>query len=104
MLQEGQEIKALASTPGLIVPVLAVGAGGGPFTFGTMSQATATGVRSVLLTGVGHYAAMEAPDELAKAILDFIGSIDAVWFYFWDKFPNYFHLTIACGDITGELC
>ncbi|MGA2161473.1 MAG: alpha/beta hydrolase [Methanoregula sp.] len=77
MLQEGHEIKTLADTHGLTVPVLAVGAGGGPFTLGTMSQATATEVSSVLLGGVGHYAAMEAPDELAKAILDFVGSVDA---------------------------
>ena len=77
MLQEGQEIKILAGTLSLTVPVLAVGAGGGPFTLGTMSQAAATKVRSVLLDGVGHYVAMEAPDELAKAILDFIGSVDS---------------------------
>jgi len=31
----------------------------------------------VLIEGVGHYVAMEAPDRLAKAILDFIGSVDA---------------------------
>ena len=77
MLQEGHEIQALAATPGLTVPVLAVGAGGGSFTLGTMSQATATEVRSVLLDGVGHYVAMEAPDKLAEAILDFVGSVDA---------------------------
>jgi pimeloyl-ACP methyl ester carboxylesterase len=77
MLREGPEIKALADTHKLTVPVLAVGAGGGPFTLDTMSQAARTGVRSVSLDGVGHYAAMEAPDELAKAILDFVGSIDA---------------------------
>ncbi|MFA6332185.1 MAG: alpha/beta hydrolase [Methanoregula sp.] len=77
MLQEGHEIRTLAGTHGLTVPVLAVGAGGGSFTLGTMSQATATKVSSVLLNGVGHYAAMEAPDELAKAILDFVGSVDA---------------------------
>jgi len=76
MLQEGPEIKTLAGTPGLTVPVLAVGAGGGPFTLGTMSRAAATKVSSVLLSGVGHYAAMEAPDNLAKAILDFVGSVD----------------------------
>jgi pimeloyl-ACP methyl ester carboxylesterase len=76
MLQEGPQIKALAETHGLTVPVLAVGAGGGPFTFSTMSQATATEVRSVLLDGVGHYVAMEAPNELAKVILDFVGSVD----------------------------
>lgn len=76
MLQEGHEIQALADTPGLAVPVLAVGAGGGSFTLGTMSQA-ATEVRSVLLDGVGHYAALEAPNELAQALLDFVGSVDA---------------------------
>src|SRR6266568_741347 len=77
MLQEGPEIKALAETHGLTVPVLAVGAGGGPFTAGTMSQAAPGEVSSVSLDGVGHYAAMEAPDELAKAILGFAGSVDA---------------------------
>src|SRR6202041_472202 len=39
MLKEGAEIKALADQPGLNVPVLAVGAGGGPLTFATMSKA-----------------------------------------------------------------
>ena len=77
MLREGPEIKALAQTPGLTVPVLAVGAGGGSFTAGTMSGAAAAGVSSVSLDGVGHYAAMEAPDELAKAILHFAASVDA---------------------------
>jgi pimeloyl-ACP methyl ester carboxylesterase len=75
MLKEGAEIKALAEKPGLTVPVLAVGAGGGPFTVNTVSQAARTDVRSVLLEGVGHYAAMEAPEKLAKALLEFIGSI-----------------------------
>jgi pimeloyl-ACP methyl ester carboxylesterase len=77
MLQEGPEIKALAETHGLTVPVLAVGAGGGPFTAGTMSQAAPGEVSSVSLDGVGHYAAMEAPGELAKAILDFTASVEA---------------------------
>src|ERR1700734_3211475 len=49
MLKEGPEIKALAETLGLKAPVLAVGAGGGPFTSGTMSQAVAREVRSVIL-------------------------------------------------------
>jgi pimeloyl-ACP methyl ester carboxylesterase len=77
MLQEGPEIRTLAQTHGLTMPVLAVGAGAGPFTAGTMSQAAPGEVRSVSLDGVGHYAAMEAPGELAKAILGFTGSIDA---------------------------
>src|SRR3984893_11219297 len=77
MLREGSEIKTLAETRGLSVPVLAVGAGGGPFTAGTMSQATSTDISSVSLDGVGHYAALEAPQELAKAVLGFVESIDA---------------------------
>jgi pimeloyl-ACP methyl ester carboxylesterase len=77
MLREGPELKALAESPGLTVPVLAVGAGGGPFTAGTMSQAASSGISSVQLDGVGHYAAMEAPEELAKAVLGFVDGIDA---------------------------
>ena len=77
MLREGPELKALAESPGLTVPVLAVGAGGGSFTAGTMSQAASSGISSVQLDGVGHYAAMEAPEELAKAVLGFVDGIDA---------------------------
>lgn len=77
MLQEGPDIRALAKTPGLTVPVLAVGAGGGPFTADTMSQAAPGEVSSVSLDGVGHYAAMEAPGDLAKALLGFAASVDA---------------------------
>jgi pimeloyl-ACP methyl ester carboxylesterase len=77
MLKEGAEIKALADQPGLNVPVLAVGAGGGPFTIATMSKAARTEVRSVQLDGVGHYVAMEAPEKLSKALLEFIGSVEA---------------------------
>jgi pimeloyl-ACP methyl ester carboxylesterase len=78
MLSEGSEIKALADTPGLTVPVLAVGAGGGSFTAATMTRAAAaTEVSSVSLDGVGHYVAMEAPEELAKAVLEFVGNVDA---------------------------
>jgi pimeloyl-ACP methyl ester carboxylesterase len=61
----------------LAVPVLAVGAGGGAFTARTISQASSSRISSARLDGVGHYAAMEAPEELAKAVLDFIDGIDA---------------------------
>jgi pimeloyl-ACP methyl ester carboxylesterase len=78
MLREGPEIRNLAESPGLHLPVLAVGAGGGPFTAATMSQAASTAIRSVQLDGVGHYAAMEAPEELAEAILTFVHGVDKV--------------------------
>jgi pimeloyl-ACP methyl ester carboxylesterase len=78
MLRDGPEIKALAETPGLTAPVLAVGAGGSSFTATTLTQAAPrTQVSTASLDGVGHYAAMEAPAELAKAILEFTGRIDA---------------------------
>lgn len=77
MLTEGDGIKALAETNPLTMPVLAVGAGGGPFTEATVSQVTAGRVESVQLDGVGHYAALEAPAALAKAILDFVENVDA---------------------------
>ena len=74
MLREGPELQALARDPGLRVPVLAVGAGGGPFTAGVMTGAAAAPIRSVQLEGVGHYVALEAPEELAKALLSFIAA------------------------------
>src|ERR1700678_638456 len=72
MLREAPTARALAESPGLTVPVLAVGAGGGPFTAGTMSQAASARISSVQLDGVGHYAAMESPRELADAALGFV--------------------------------
>jgi pimeloyl-ACP methyl ester carboxylesterase len=77
MLREGAEIRSLAEAPGLRVPVLSVGAGGGAFTAGTMSQVTSAEISTASLDGVGHYAAMEAPEELAKAILGFTAGVDA---------------------------
>lgn len=76
MLVEGDDITALARTRPLTMPVLAVGAAGGPFTFATVSQVSAGEVVSVQLDGVGHYVAMEAPDELATAIGDFAAAVD----------------------------
>jgi pimeloyl-ACP methyl ester carboxylesterase len=76
-LREGADIRALAAEHPLNVPVLAVGAGGGDFTSATFTQVAAGGVRSVRLDGVGHYAAQEAPAELATAVLDFLHDVDA---------------------------
>jgi pimeloyl-ACP methyl ester carboxylesterase len=69
MLREGDEIRELATRP-LSMPVLAVGGGSGEFTPSTMRQ-VATNVTAVSLDGIGHYAAMEAPDRLADALLRF---------------------------------
>lgn len=77
MLKEGEEIKALATNKPLSIPVLAIGAGGGPFTFDTLSKAVGPAIKSVSLEGVGHYVALEAPEQLAKALLDFIENNEA---------------------------
>ena len=75
MLVEGDEIRDLASQK-LGMPVLAVGGGSGEFTPATMRQ-VATDVTAVSLDGIGHYAAMEAPDRLADALLSFYRDVDS---------------------------
>ncbi len=57
--------------------MLAVDAGGNPFTVTTLGQVSSGPVKSVVLDGVGHYAALEDPDRLAAALLDFTGAVDA---------------------------
>src|ERR1700691_6467804 len=74
MLQEGDEIATLVAGHKLSIPVLAIGAGGGELTFATMTQVSSDLVRSVALEGVGHYAALEAPDKVADALLDFMST------------------------------
>jgi pimeloyl-ACP methyl ester carboxylesterase len=75
MLKEGDEIRRLA-TEKLGLPVLAVGGRSGEFTPATMRQ-VAKDVSAVSLRGIGHYAAMEAPDQLADALLTFYKQIDS---------------------------
>src|SRR5450755_4620773 len=76
MLNEGEEFKQIVAQSKLQMPVLAVGAGSGDFPHHTMTL-VAEHVRAATLDGVGHYAAMEAPEALAQALLDFYRSIDA---------------------------
>jgi pimeloyl-ACP methyl ester carboxylesterase len=73
MLAEADQIRELAS-PKLRMPVLAIGGGSGEFTAATIRQ-VATDVTTVSLDGIGHYAAMEAPDRLAEALLSFYRNV-----------------------------
>ena len=75
MLREGDEIRELA-TRKLGMPVLAVGGGSGEFTPATLRQ-VAIDVNAVSLDGIGHYAAMEAPQRLADALLSFYEKVDS---------------------------
>lgn len=77
MLKEGDEIVTLAQAGRLTAPVLAIGAGGGGFTAHTMTSAAAgRPVKSVKLEGVGHYAALEAPQAVARALVEFLREVD----------------------------
>lgn len=74
ILSEGEALKAIAAEQALRMPVLAIGAGGGPLTADTLSQVSAREVQSVLVEGAGHYVALEAPEVLAQALIDFIAA------------------------------
>jgi pimeloyl-ACP methyl ester carboxylesterase len=76
MLNEGEEIKQIVAEHRLTMPVLAVGAGTGPFTYGTMAQ-VAQNVTEANLDGIGHLAAIEDPDALAQTLLGFYRTLDA---------------------------
>jgi pimeloyl-ACP methyl ester carboxylesterase len=77
MLTDGDEIRALASAAPLRMPVLAVGAFGGPFTASGLQQVSAREISATELPDVGHYVAQQAPDQLAPALLQFIDKIDS---------------------------
>lgn len=68
MLTEGDELRALATTP-LTVPLVAVGSRGGDFTHSSFSAVTSQPVRAMHLDGVGHYVAQEVPQRLAEILL-----------------------------------
>ena len=74
LLTEAEEMRALAARK-LELPVLAVGGGSGEFTASAMRQ-VATDVTSVMLDGIGHYVAMEAPERLADELLAFHRTVD----------------------------
>jgi pimeloyl-ACP methyl ester carboxylesterase len=73
MLTEGADFQARAGSP-LSVPALAVGGFGGSFTAMTLQHVVSGPVTTVEFDGVGHYVALEAPERLGAAILDFIGT------------------------------
>ncbi len=77
VLTEGEELRELAAAHPLTVPALAVGGSGGPFTAATLGHVVRGRVASVLLDGVGHHVALEAPEELAAAVLGFTREVDA---------------------------
>ena len=75
-LDEGEEIRQIVESGKLIMPVLSVAAGTGPFTHRTM-HAVAETVTEADLTGIGHLAALEDPTGLAETLLGFYRALDA---------------------------
>jgi pimeloyl-ACP methyl ester carboxylesterase len=76
MLKEGEEIKQIVAQQQLTMPVLAVGAGTGQFTYDTMAQ-VAQNVTEAKLDGIGHLAAIEDPETIAQTLLGFYRTLDA---------------------------
>jgi len=76
MLTEGEEIKKIVAQQQLTMPILAVGAGTGQFTYDTMSQ-VAQNVTEAKLDGIGHLAAIEDRETLAQILLGFYRTLDA---------------------------
>jgi pimeloyl-ACP methyl ester carboxylesterase len=68
--------RALAESHPLAVPVLTVDAVSAPFTETTFRQVSGDDVTAVVLEGVGHLVAQEAPEALAAALLEFTGRVD----------------------------
>jgi pimeloyl-ACP methyl ester carboxylesterase len=76
ILREGEEIKQIVAQQQLTMPILAVGAGTGQFTFATMAQ-VAQNVTDAKLDGVGHLVAIEDPEALAQTLLGFYQTLNA---------------------------
>lgn len=74
LLTEGAELRALAARK-LAMPVLAVAGRSRDFTPSTLRQ-IAENVTTTRIEDIGHYVAMEAPDQLATALHTFYADVD----------------------------
>ncbi|WP_232240661.1 alpha/beta fold hydrolase [Kutzneria sp. 744] len=74
LLSEGDELRTLAARK-LDMPVLAVAGRSADFTPATLRQ-VATKVTAAHIEKIGHYVAMEAPEQLATALRSFYADID----------------------------
>jgi len=70
MLAEGDELRALARSAPLRMPVTTVGSSGGGFTHESFRAVAGRPVTDVRLDGVGHYVAQEAPQRLADVLVE----------------------------------
>ncbi|WP_243061960.1 alpha/beta fold hydrolase [Humibacter sp. RRB41] len=70
MLTEGDELRALAQSVPLRMPVTTIGSRGGGFTHAAFRSVATQEPTAVQLDGVGHYVAQEAPAALADVLLE----------------------------------
>lgn len=75
-LTEGAAITALVAARRLTLPTLAIGHGNSDFTLKSISNAHSGGIVARNIQHAGHYIAMEAPEELANAQLEFISRVN----------------------------
>lgn len=71
MLREGDAMKAIAKETPITAPTMAIDRHGSDFTRRTLEAVHSGAVERRTIDGVGHYVAMEAPEELSEALLDF---------------------------------
>lgn len=72
LLKEGDDLKTLAESAPLKLPVLAVDHKGSDFTYQSFSAVHEGEIKHSTIDGVGHYIALEAPKQLADAIIEFV--------------------------------
>lgn len=75
ILSEGGEFQTFAEQKKLTIPALAIGGFGGGFTAMTLDHVIDGDVASVVLDGVGHHVALEAPEKMADAITAFLADL-----------------------------
>jgi pimeloyl-ACP methyl ester carboxylesterase len=76
LFTDGGDLRAIAATSPLTVPVLAIDGPNKPFTEMTLRQ-VASEVTAVHIDGVGHLVAQQAPAAFAAAIEEFTARVDA---------------------------
>lgn len=70
MLTEGEELRTLAQSAPLRMPVTTIGSRGGGFTHAAFRGVSTQEVTAIQLDGVGHYVAQEAPQSLADILIE----------------------------------
>ena len=75
-LRDGEEFVALASSHGLRAPILAVDGMGTSSTADALKTISSQ-VTAVMLDGVGHHVALEAPTRLAAIMLKFFSELES---------------------------